>query len=128
MSHWLEIIPPASFSELGDSVVPLRTKSDASIRAAWVDGKLIHRTRGVSLNSISEWVVDQEDPEGFMRSVRELSSLGQTEPFDDYLEEQAEARGYDDGDILILAILLGDCETTDADRLALATALAEVAP
>lgn len=71
--------------------------------------------------------VDLDTPAGFAYATRWLYGEFEGDTFDAYLEQSAEARGYNDGDTLLLSILLGyECETTDADRLALARACAEV--
>ena len=74
--------------------------------------------------------VDLDDPQGFAYAVRQLHrerpvAISSIE-FDSYLDGVAKARGYNSGDWLLLSILCGQEEPTDADKLALAKALAKV--
>ena len=107
---WTDIMPAIPLAR----AVPLINLDDGD--------RLVATDSTLSEEPWPGWRVDLEDPQGFSYALRWLARSWHTDLFDDYLEAHHEERGYLDGNIFVLAILIGDCGTSPDDRLALAGA------
>ena len=123
--HWLDKMPQIPLSR-GVPVIDM--DDEARCSEVWLS---LRGEDHVCTNSQGHRVycqtvrVDLEDHKGFAYAVRWLYRRGPCPHLDVYLEQVAGRRGYDTGDALLLALLLGLALIRDADRLAIAIACAE---
>jgi hypothetical protein len=122
-ARWFEVMPAIPLAR----AVPVVAWSRGSIVRvpSFEDGTRFYWGGDVDY-AAAPWRVDLADPQGFAYAIRKGHDLAGAFHIVDYFDSVADSRGYSSGDALLLSILCGQESATDADRVALATALAEV--